>query len=880
MNNFIGHSRTAVVAAILALLTFLLFRGAMPNDFVSYDDPDYVTANPAVQVGLSVESGRWAFTTGHAGNWHPLTWLSHQADVQMHGLTASGHHLTSLLLHCANAALLFLFLNQVTGALWRSALVAALFAVHPLRVESVAWVAERKDVLCAFFFLLTLLAQVRYLAGKSQLGTRNSEFGTPQSQQTLPSPSREAGGGGQGEVSISQSYSHSYSYSHSTRPFLWYSLALFCFALALLSKPMAVTLPFVLLLLDFWPLRRLQLSTLNFQPSTPLPQLGTRNSEPRTEKEQQTPPSPPRSGRGKGEVSTPLGTRNSQFGTLLLEKFAFFALALASCIITFLVQQRGGAMTSTASVSERISNAVVAYGRYLFKTVWPDNLAVFYPYPTSWPIAWVIGSAILLLAISWFALRRLNSQPALAVGWLWFLGMLVPAIGLVQVGWQSLADRYTYLPQIGLFLALVFAWPLPSQLPTSWRQGIATATVALLAALGWQTTRQITHWRDSESLFRHALAVTERNEVAHNNLGVALQRRGDWAPAAEQHAAAIAIKPDYIHAQMNLGNCLMRLGDSTNALAHLQRALELAPTAKAHYNLGTALLELGRREEARASLLRAVTLDAGMPEAQLNLGVVEMALGDPATGAVACRAAIALRPAWSEAWLQLGNALSRQKDFAAAAEAFAQSARLNERDTTALFNLANAYVELDKVREAIATLDQLLVINPADLEARRLLANLRFRTGDAASAVLQLEQIVRAAPGPGSHLELAQGLLAAGRRGEAIAEYRAVLQLQPEHPVALNDLAWLLATHPDATARNGAEAVKFAEKACALTQRKNPLLIGTLAAAYAEAARFDEAIKSAVEAIALAKGAGLPQIVERNEELLKLYRAGKPFHEP
>jgi tetratricopeptide (TPR) repeat protein len=522
---------------------------------------------------------------------------------------------------------------------------------------------------------------------------------------------------------------------------------------------------------------------------------------------------------------------------------------------------------------------VVAYGRYLWKTIWPENLAVFYPYPPEWPLELIVGSVVVLLAISWMGMRWRRSRPAVAVGWFWFLGMLIPTIGLVQVGGQSMADRYTYLPQIGLFIAMIFAWPVPSKFTLAQGNLLAAIALGLLAALAWQTNRQIAHWHDSESLFRHALAVTERNEVAHNNLGVMLQKRGEWAAAAEQHATAVQIKSRYADAHMNLGNCLVRLGDPTNALAHLQLALELAPMAKAHYNLGTALMELGRRDEAREQLRQAVARDPAMPEAWLNLGIVEIALGDPATGVKACRAAIASRPNWPEAWLQLGNALGAQKDFGGAAEAFAQSARLNERDTTALFNLAYAYVELGKLREAVATVEQLLVINPADLEARRLLANVRLRAGDAAGAVSQLEQIVRAAPTPATHLELARGLLAAGRSADAITEYRVVMQLQPEHPVALNDLAWLLATNPDAAARNGAEAVSLAEKACAITQRKNPQLLGTLAAAYAEAGRFGDAIKSAEEAISLAKSAGFTAIVERNEELLKLYRAGQPFHE-
>jgi len=801
------------LALILGLLTFLVFRGALENEFVNYDDPDYVTANPAVQSGLSSAGVRWAFTTGHAGNWHPLTWISHQADVQWHGLRPQGHHLTSLVLHSFNAGLVLILFWQLTRDLWRSALVAAFFAWHPLRVESVAWVAERKDLLCGLFFLLTLLVYSRYTTATPNPAPRTPHFAL-RSIFRLPAS-------------------------------VWYWLALVCFACALMSKPMAISLPFVLLLLDYWPLNRTPHSALRAPRSVP------------------------------SSILHPL----SSTWPLLVEKLPFFLLAATSAVITYLVQQQGGAMSGITALPERLANAVVSYARYLAKTVWPDGLAVFYPYPDQWPALVVIGSAILLLLVSWSAVRWLTSRPALAVGWFWFLGMLVPTSGLIQVGGQSMADRYTYLPQIGLFLALLYAWS-PSVVSSRPRiVGVVVLATMALGALAGQSYRQIKTWRNSESLFRHALAVTERNEVAHNNLGVALQKRGDWAAAAAEHAAALALKSRYTDAHINLGNCLLQLGNSGRASEHYRRAVELTPDVRTHYNLGTALLGLGQPAEAREHLRQAINLDPTQPEAQLNLGIVEARLGEFAAATRAFETALQLRPNYSEAWLQLGNTFAGQTNFAGAANAFARALEINPRDSTARFNLASAFVELGRLPAAIAALNDLLALSPADVDARRLLAHVSLRTGDIAAAVGQMDQVVRAAPSAVNHLEFAQVLLAAGRRTDAIAQFRAVLQLQPEHPVALNDLAWVVATHPDASVRDGAEAVRLAEKACTITERQNPLFLGTLAAAYAEAGRFPEAIRSAEGAIALAKGIGATSIVKRNEELMQLYRAGKPYHE-
>jgi hypothetical protein len=450
----------------LALAVLVVFLPATRHEFVNYDDLEYVTQNGHVQAGLMWESVAWALSSTQASNWHPLTWLSHMLDCQLYGLKAGGHHLTNLLLHAVNTLLLFLVLRQMTGATWRSAFVAALFGLHPLHVESVAWVAERKDVSSTLFWMLTLWTYALYVA-------------------------RGEGGGARGEGGASNLRSAQHA-TQITRPSsgltqsatLHYSLALVCFALGLMAKPMLVTLPFVLLLLDYWPLGRLQRSTSNAQ----LPMIRR----------------------------------------LIYEKLPFFALALASSLVTFVVQRKGGAVSSltTLSVGARIANAAVSYARYLGKTFWPDNLSVLYPHPGHWLVWQVAGAGLLLAGGTAGALALRRRRPYLPVGWLWYVGTLVPVIGLVQVGIQSMADRYMYVPAIGVFIML--AWGL-WDLTAGWRgQRVALATggAVALACCGAVTRSQVGYWTNSETLFRRAVQVTKKNYLAYNNLGYYLSGQG------------------------------------------------------------------------------------------------------------------------------------------------------------------------------------------------------------------------------------------------------------------------------------------------------------------------------------------------------------------
>jgi protein O-mannosyl-transferase len=618
---------TIGVCIFLAAITWMVFGQTLGHDFVNYDDQNYVYENAKITGGLNLAGIAWAFSHVHAQNWHPLTTISHMLDCQLYGLKAEGHHFTNVLLHTVAALLLFAVLREMTGALWRSAFVAAVFAIHPLHVESVAWVAERKDVLSAVFFMLTLGAYVRYARA--------------------PSIAR-------------------------------YLAVAALFALGLMSKPMLVTIPFVLLLLDYWPLKRFPSAT---------------------------------SVKSKGKWLA-WWERQSLPRRLILEKIPLIALSAISGTVTFLAQRQALGWTEDLPVSLRFNNAVVTYIAYIWQMLWPAKLAVFYPHPENRVPLWEIILALAVLiatTLTGIVLRR--KRPYFITGWLWYLGMLVPVIGVIQVGWQGRADRYTYLPQIGLYVLV--AWAI-ADLSASWRHQRQIATVGaaiLLGALTWRARNQASFWRNSETLWTHTLAVTADNDVADNNLGIIFLGRGQVDEAISRFQAAVDLRPENAPAHDNLAKAFLQKGQVADALLHYRKLLEIQPdNAEAHNILGTVLIQQGR------------------------------------------------------------------------------------------------------VREAIE-------------------------------------------------------------------QWQETLVMQPENGNAKSNLAWVFATYPEESIRNGTQAVQLAAQALQLSGGKNPIILRTLAAAYAESGRFAEAVHTAERGLELAIGQGNAGLAAELQRNIALYRTNSPLRD-
>ncbi len=585
------RSRSAhwLVAALLAAGTMGVYWPALENGFTNFDDDAYVTENPQVQGGLSAAGVAWAFTSTEEANWHPLTWLSHMLDCEIWGLDPRGHHLSSVLLHCANAAILLLVLYRMTGALGRSAAVAALFAFHPLRVESVAWVSERKDVLSTLFWFLATGAYVRYAVGRPVVRLLWRAW---------------------------------------TRP--WFVATIVLFALGLTAKPMLVTLPFTLVLLDLWPLRRWDGGDLRV------------------------------------------------VRDFFLEKIPLSVLATVSSVVTFVVQSKGGAIGSEERfpLAARIGNAFLSYAAYLRQAAWPSGLAVFYPHPgTGLPLAKAAVSAVAVILVTVIAVRARARAPYVTTGWLWYLGTLVPVIGLVQVGEQAMADRYTYVPSIGILAIVV--WGMNDGLDR-WLRGrpsvrvvagrvAAVSCLVVLTALAAGTRFQIRTWRDSFALFERALAVTENNHVAHINLGIAWRQKGDLERAAAEYTQAIEIKDSSAVAHNNLGLIRQAQNRIPDAILHFRAALDLnAEFAEAHNNLGSALAQQGKLEDALLHFAAAARGRPGDASVIFNWGTALARAGRLDDAIRKLREAIRLRPRFGEAHYNLGAAHYFKGDFAEA----------------------------------------------------------------------------------------------------------------------------------------------------------------------------------------------------------------------
>ncbi len=685
------------IYAILFLATLSVYAQVWQFDFVNFDDPDYVTGNPHVRGGFTLANVVWAFTSHDAANWFPVTWLSHMLDCQLFGLRSGWHHLTSVVIHALAALALFAFLHRATHARWRSAFVAFVFALHPLHVESVAWIAERKDVLSALFWFLTLWAYVRY--------------------------TERPGLGG-------------------------CVLTLVMFCLGLMAKPMLVTLPFVLLLLDFWPLRR----------------------------------------------------------KVLWEKVPFFAFASTVAVVTYLVQRASGAVQgfSTFPIGLRAGNALVSYVVYIVKTFWPIDLAVFYPYPLQLAAWEVLSAGLVLVGISALVVRSFRDYPYLAVGWFWYLGTLLPVIGLVQVGTQARADRYTYIPMVGL--SIMPAWGATDIARRRQRTKTAVVAVAVAGCASCYavTSVQIQHWRSSESLFRHAIDVTEGNYVAQHNLGVALSAMPGRLPEAITHLeAALLIAPDSARAHTDLGNALANTpGRLDEAVAEYRAALRIEPdSAIAHNDLGNTLTKIpGRMPEAIAEYEQALRWKPDYAEAHNNLGRALVGMpGRLPEAILEYEAALRLQPEYSEARTNLGLALSKVPDrLPDAISEYKAALRLQPDSAEAHANLGSALEKIPgRLPEAIFEYQAALRIKPGSAELHYNLGLALAKTGNRMpDAISQYEVALRINPDyADAHNNLGVALAQApGRLPEAIAHFQTALRIRPDYADAQYNLGVALSS--------------------------------------------------------------------------------------
>lgn len=880
-----SRRRVAVIGVCVGLVVLIwaAFGQATRFGFVNYDDDVYVYNNPNVAGGITGSGVKWAFTHVHSSNWHPLTWLSHMLDAQFYGLNAGGHHLTNLLIHTATSLLLFLLLRQMTGFLWRSAFVAVIFAIHPLRTESVVWIAERKDVLSGLFFVLTIAVYVWYARRAWSIGR--------------------------------------------------YLLVALMLLLALLCKPMVVTLPFILLLLDYWPLRRFTLAEGQLIP-----------------------------------------------WRCIVEKIPLLALSAAVCAITILAQHEA---MSPLPLSLRLANAAVSCVVYVWQMIYPAGLVVLYPFPENGLPRWeILGAFFVLAAISIGGFVGRRKRPWLLFGWLWYLGMLVPVIGVLQVGAQAHADRYTYLPQIGLYIAI--AWTV-GELSARWHRNQLVPGSIFMAIVGLLTIsarNQTGYWQSSQVLWTRALAFTADNIVAQNNLGNALLddgkvdeaivhfkearrikpedakaafnlgnaliQQGHLTEGINDLSEAVQLKPDYAEAHINLGSVLLKSSRVSEAIEHLQKALQMEPDQAVAWNdLGYAQLQQGAVDAAATCFQKAMQIDPSQPTTQNNLGNVLMQKGQADQAIPYYRKALQLKPVYSEAEYNLGTALAQKNnldeaiahfaralqlkpDYASAAynigvarfhqdrvseaaDFFQRALKINPNYAEAHYNLGNAFVRLGKIDEAIVQFRKALEIEPHQVATRNNLGFILLQNGNVDEAVEQFKTVLQTAPEnvearfnlgnaflkkgkveeatdqfekalerepdfAEAHYGLGTALLQKRRETEALAQFQQAVRLKPDYSEALNDLAWELATAPQSSARDGNKAVELALKAEQLTGSNDLDVIDTVAAAYAEAHRFADAVQAAKRAIGFARSSGQESRVAQLSSELELYQAGQPFH--
>ena len=741
-NNTIFKRRLNLwIYLFLTVATLIVYWQVLNHGFVNYDDECYVTRNTHVQEGLTRNSVAWAFSTLDMSNWHPLTWLSNMLVCELFGIDPLWHHLTNLVLHLASVLLLFRVFLSMSGSPWQSAFVAALFALHPLNVEPVAWVSERKGVLCTLFWMLTLWSYLRYLKRRKALR------------------------------------------------YLW---ILFFFVLGFMAKPMIVTLPFVMLLLDYWPLHRFQTDKLSG---------------------------------GRGSESKSFDPR------LVWEKIPLFFLVGLMSVVGYLSQQLGGSL-STVEVLPfgiRISNALVSYVLYLWKMIWPHNLSVFYPYDAI-PGWQVIGAGLFLTAVSLLVVAARKRRPYLAVGWLWYMGTFVPVIQIVQVGMHSMADRYAYIPLIGLFIMV--AWGVPDLLARSLRakRVMVSGAVLCLILLAVITSKQLDHWANSMTLFQHSLRVVPGNYVGHNGLARAFEAQGKTAEAISHFEEALRIKPGFtdgrynlarilaaqgrqdeairlyseslerrpgfVQARINLANILADQGRLNEAIDHYNQALQVkGGNANAYYNLGNVLALAGKTEEAIHHYLNALRLDPNNANAHYNLGNALVKQGKSEDAIRHYSEALRVRPDFVEAMVNLGNVLARGGSTEAAVKHYMDALRLRPDYVKAHWSLAFAFSKQGRRDEAVRHFQEVIRLTPDDPYAHYSLGNALSEDGKGEEAVRHYSDALRIKPRfTEAHMSLAEALAEQGKPLPAIEHYREAMRINPAvTPIAYYNMACIYA---------------------------------------------------------------------------------------
>jgi tetratricopeptide (TPR) repeat protein len=740
-------ARLAGICALLVAMTWIVFGQTLRFPFITFDDEVYVYENRAVLSGLTLHGIHWAFTHVVDANWHPLTVISHMLDCSIFGLNAGGHHFTNVLLHSIAVAVFFLVLQNMTGSVWRSAFTAALFAIHPLHVESVAWISERKDILSGLFFFLTIGAYVRYVRARS----------------------------------------------------IARYLPVFClFAIGLMCKPMLVTLPVVLLLIDYWPLRQL------------------------------TPAASPKTKATKSAAKS----RGTSQKLLFLEKLPLLGLSALSCVATLIAQERTIAAMNKLPMTSRIANAVVSILVYLRQMFDPTHLALLYPHPNrSLPFGQIFVSLSFIVGITLLVWVLRASRPYLLMGWLWYLVMLAPVIGIVQVGLQAHADRYTYLPHIGLYLMVTW---LATDLSKSWPRRatiLTTASVLVLLALTATAHQQTSLWSDTIKLWAHAAEVSANNDTAHAALSALYLKRGQVDEALAQAQLELKIRPDSDEGHSRLGIALFRKGQLDGALAEFQKVARLRPDyPDLHSNMATVLVEKGRVDEAIAEYRRELASPQEREDA---------------------------------------NDLSHDPGGA------------EHRDEALLHNNFGAVLaRKGRFEEALEQFGQVLAINPEYPKVHYNIGNVAMQKGDFDKAMVEYQHELRIQPGYAlAHADLGIVLSQKGLVREAVAEWQKVLAFEPNNLNAACNLAWVLATHTDGSIRDGIKAVELAEHAVNLSGGTNPRILRLLAAAYAETGRFAQAIEVAQRAAQLAREQNNPDLAETLQRNVVSFQANQPLRD-